>query len=61
MPHFLRPVALVITLALAANAQAAKPARAAKAEPAPVAKAEIELAHNLGSIGEDRLQNLVVV
>lgn len=59
MTHFLRPAALLVSLALAANAYAAKPARAAKPEQAPAAKVEIELAHNLGTIGEDRLQEVV--
>ncbi len=59
MTHFLRPVALLVSLALAANVHAAKPARVAKPEQAPAAKVEIELAHNLGTIGEDRLQEVV--
>ena len=59
MSNFLRPAVLALALTLAFNAQAAKPSRAAKAEAAPVAKAEIELAHNLGTIGEDRLQEVV--
>ena len=59
MHNLLRPLALSIALALAANAQAAKPARPAKVEATPVAKAEVEFAHNLGEVGEDRLQAVV--
>jgi sn-glycerol 3-phosphate transport system substrate-binding protein len=73
MPHSLRPLAIVVGLALAFPALAADPAAkpaakpaqkaaakpAAKAEPAPVASADFELAHNLGPEGESRLQAVV--
>lgn len=55
-----RPVAIALSMLLAAPVMAAgKPAKPAKVEAAPVAKTEIELAHNLGSVGEDRLQEVI--
>lgn len=49
-----------IGLGLAFSVQAAKPAKsAAKPAPAPVAVEDFELAHNLGPLGEVRLQAMV--
>lgn len=60
MLPLMRPLALALGLALSSSLMAApaKPGKAAKAEAAPV-KVEIELAHNLGPVGEDRLQEVV--
>lgn len=56
----LRPLVVALSLSLSLSAVAAsKPAKPAKAEAAPPAKVEIELAHNLGGIGEDRLQEVI--
>jgi sn-glycerol 3-phosphate transport system substrate-binding protein len=56
MSHYFRPLSIAIALALTCTAVVAKPAK-------PVAKAvepvEFELAHNLGPVGEERLQAIV--
>jgi sn-glycerol 3-phosphate transport system substrate-binding protein len=60
MSHCLRPLTLVLALALASSFVQAKPAaKSAKpaAEPAP--SLAFELAHNLGPVGEERLQAIV--
>jgi sn-glycerol 3-phosphate transport system substrate-binding protein len=59
MLHQVRPVFLAISLALASTAQAAKPAKPAARQEIPVALTEVELAHNLGKMGEERLQEVV--
>ncbi|MCE1182433.1 MAG: extracellular solute-binding protein [Rhodocyclales bacterium] len=61
MSHHLRPLLVALTLAFSTNAvlAAAKPAKAAKPAAAPVAPAALELAHNLGPVGEERLQGVV--
>ncbi len=63
MSYFIRPLALGLALALAFSAVQAKPSKAAKraAKPAaaPVVAAEFQLVHNLGPVGEDRLQAIV--
>lgn len=64
MSHCIRPLSLAITLVLACSVVQAKPAkRAAKhvaaTAVAPAVSAEFELAHNLGPVGEDRLQAVV--
>lgn len=61
MLYLVRPISLAIALALSFSVQAAKPAKSSsvKPEPAVVAKAEVELAHNFGAIGEERLQEVV--
>ena len=62
MPFHFRSLAIAAGLALAFPVLAAKPAKpAAKPEPAPAAAApaEFELAHNLGPVGEARLQEVV--
>ena len=58
--HCIRPSIVVLALALASSAALAKPTkRAAKPAPAPAAPVEFELAHNLGALGEERLQGFV--
>jgi sn-glycerol 3-phosphate transport system substrate-binding protein len=60
MSHCIRPLTVLLTLALACSAVQAKPAKpAAKAAATPMASAEFELAHNLGPAGEERLQAIV--
>lgn len=64
MFNLVRPLSLAIALALSGSAFAAKPAKAAKSSSAKpeapaVAKLEVELAHNFGAIGEERLQGVV--
>ena len=63
MSFFIRPLVAAVGLALAFSVQAAKPAKAAKAaaKPAatPVASADPELSHNLGQVGQERLQAVV--
>ena len=60
MSHCIRPLAVAATLLLACSVVQAKPAKqAAKPAAAPAASSEFELAHNLGPLGEDRLQALV--
>ena len=60
MSHCIRPLTVAISLALACSVVQAKPAKpAAKPAPAPAASAEFELAHNLGEVGEERLQAIV--
>jgi sn-glycerol 3-phosphate transport system substrate-binding protein len=56
MSHCLRPLSVAIALALASGLALAKPA--AKS-PAPTVSPEFELAHNLGTAGEARLQAIV--
>ena len=57
---FLRPLAFTAGLVLAFAAPAATPAKpATKPKPAPIATADLELAHNLGPLGEERLQGVV--
>ncbi|KXB30381.1 hypothetical protein AT959_13655 [Dechloromonas denitrificans] len=59
--YLIRPLVAAVALALAFSANAAKPkpAPAAKPAAAPVAPAELELVHNLGLLGEERLQAFV--
>lgn len=59
--YLIRPLVAAVALALAFSANAAKPkpAPAAKPAAAPVAPADLELAHNLGPLGEERLQAFV--
>lgn len=61
MSHCFRPLVAAVTLALACSVAQAKPAKAVKqaAAPAPAVSNEFELAHNLGPVGEDRLQAVV--
>ena len=61
MSHSLRPVVAALALTFAFSVQAAKPAKQpAKAqEPAAPVSADFELAHNLGPVGEQRLQAVV--
>ena len=60
MSHRYRSSMVVLALALASSPILAKPAKpAAKPAPAPVALTEFELAHNLGSAGEEKLQAIV--
>ena len=60
MSHCIRPLTLAIMMALASSVVQAKPAKhVAKAAPAPTVSAEFELAHNLGPVGEERLQAIV--
>lgn len=60
MSHCIRPLTVALSLALACSVVQAKPAKpAAKPAPAPAASAEFELAHNLGEVGEERLQAIV--
>ena len=60
MSFFIRPLVAAVGLALAFSVQAAKPAKpAAKPAPAPAAAADFELSHNLGPVGQERLQALV--
>ncbi len=60
MSHCIRPLTVAISLALACSVVQAKPAKpAAKPAPAPAASADFELAHNLGEVGEERLQAIV--
>ena len=59
MPNCYRPLVAVIALSAAFSVHAAKaPKPAAKPAPAPVA-VDFELAHNLGTTGEERLQAVV--
>ncbi|PKO46285.1 MAG: ABC transporter substrate-binding protein [Betaproteobacteria bacterium HGW-Betaproteobacteria-4] len=57
--YCLRPLTVAMTLALASAVAQAKPVKPAKAAPAPAAMAQLELAHNLGPAGADRLQVIV--
>lgn len=60
MPFFLHPVVAAVGLALAFSAQAAKPAKSvAKPAAAPLASSSLDLAHNLGPLGQERLQAVV--
>ena len=60
MSHCIRPLTVALSLALACSVVQAKPAKpAAKPAPAPAASADFELAHNLGEVGEERLQAIV--
>ena len=59
MSYCLRPLTVAMTLALASAVAQAKPVKPAKAAPAPAAMAQLELAHNLGPAGADRLQVIV--
>ena len=60
MSFSLRAAVIVVGLALAFSAQATKhPKRVTKPASAPVASADIVLAHNLDSVGEERLQAVV--
>ena len=56
MSRQIRPLVAAVGLALAFSAQAAKPAKPAAKPAAPAVSAEFELAHNLGALGEERLQ-----
>jgi len=58
----IRPLVAAVGLVLTLSAQAAKspkPAAKAAPAPAPAVAAEFELAHNLGKLGEERLQAVV--
>ena len=59
MSFFIRPLVIVAGLALSISAQAAKLSKPAKPAAAPIAAGDPELAHNLGTLGEERLQTLV--
>lgn len=60
MLPYLRPLSLTLALALAGPVMAAKPAKTPAAKPEPVAtKLEVELSHNLGTLGEEHLQEIV--
>lgn len=61
MSHFNRSLGLAVGIALAFSAHAAKPAKPAPAQKQPAAPVspDFELAHNLGPVGEGRLQALV--
>jgi len=60
MLNVIRLSALIAALGLAFPAMAAKaPKAAAKSEPALAGKVEIELSHQFGRVGEERLQQLV--
>lgn len=59
MSYCLRPLTVAMTLALACTVAQAKPVKPAKVAPAPAASAQLELAHNLGPAGADRLQVIV--
>ncbi|HSG21725.1 MAG TPA: extracellular solute-binding protein [Azonexus sp.] len=59
MSHRFRPLVAAISLGLAFSALAAKPAKPTKAAETPAAAAEFELAHNLGTAGEESLQAIV--
>ncbi|MBU1366132.1 MAG: extracellular solute-binding protein [Gammaproteobacteria bacterium] len=59
MSYCLRPLTVAMTLALACSVVQAKPVKPAKAVPAPAVAAQLELAHNLGPAGADRLQVIV--
>jgi sn-glycerol 3-phosphate transport system substrate-binding protein len=59
MSHYLRPLTVAITLALACSAVQAKPAKPVAKPAEPAVSAEFELAHNLGAAGEERLQAIV--
>ncbi|MFZ2971311.1 MAG: extracellular solute-binding protein [Ferribacterium limneticum] len=59
MSHYLRPLTVAITLALACSAVQAKPAKPVAKPAEPAVSAEFELAHNLGTAGEERLQAIV--
>lgn len=64
MSYCTRPLVAAVALALACSAVQAKPAkrvakRVAAAAVIPAVSAEFELAHNLGPVGEDRLQAVV--
>lgn len=62
MSYLIRPVSLAIALALAGSVHAAKPAKSssiAKPQQQAAVQAEIELAHNFGPVGEERLQEVV--
>lgn len=61
MSHSSRILMAAVVMGLAFSAQAAKPAKPkpAKAAAAPAVATDFELAHNLGPLGEERLQSLV--
>ncbi len=62
MSRPIRPLLAAVCVALAFSAEAAKPAKPAKSDAKPAAPAvsnELELAHNLGPAGEERLQAVV--
>ena len=60
MTYRLRTLVLAVSLTLCGAAVQAKSAKpAAKPSAAPAVPAEFELAHNLGPVGEDRLQGVV--
>ena len=56
MFFFIRPLVIVAGLAMCISAQAAKPAKPAATA---IAASDPELAHNLGTLGEERLQSVV--
>ena len=62
MSRPIRPLLAAVCVALAFSAEAAKPAKPAKSDAKPAAPAvsnDLELAHNLGPAGEERLQAVV--
>lgn len=59
MSYCLRLLTVAMTLALACSVVQAKPVKRAKTAPAPAVSAQLELAHNLGPAGADRLQVIV--
>ena len=60
MLHLIRPLSVAVGLAFATSTFAAKPAKPAPTPaPAATASGELELAHNLGPVGEQRLQAVV--
>lgn len=59
MSSRLRPLFAAVALALSCSAAVAKPAKPAKPAAAPAAPVPLELAHNLGPVGEAHLQAVV--
>ncbi len=59
MFFFIRPLVVAAGLALCISAQAAKPAKPSKPAAAPISTGDTQLAHNLGTLGEARLQAVV--
>ena len=60
MTFYIRPMVAAVGIALAFSAQAAKPSKpAAKPVASAATAAEFELAHNLGPIGAQHLQEVV--
>lgn len=59
MSYRLRPLFVAVALALSCSVAVAKPVKPAKPAAAPTAPVPLELAHNLGPVGEARLQAVV--